>query len=326
MARYTLNLSEICEQVTGLNFNTLTEVNPFDRIDTIANAAAPLLVSDRYDLLDNADDKNSFLRMLFEHYWEYEVCALTPSDFILRLNRKLNEIAPLFNQRYESMKMEFPVFQDINVWTDGQVDRTGHKTDVLDGEIKNSGTDTTNYGKKESGSADTMSGDGQRIPKGTKWDYENDTPQGAIDDPEVNQSTHYLTRYAKHTDEVNEKSVVVDGYSGETIAGDTYDMGGGEEGKFVTFNQSDGGAFGRTQAFTGSKQSGSDSLVHGHKVETDNTFNSDTVSQDVSGTHQYGKNNSGKTYAQMMEEYRHAMINVFQEMIDELHELFFIIY
>lgn len=317
MARYTLNLSEICEQVTGLNFNTLTEVNPFDRIDTIANAAAPLLVSDRYDLLDNADDKNSFLRMLFEHYWEYEVCALTPSDFILRLNRKLNEIAPLFNQRYESMKMEYPVFQDINVWTDGQVDRTGHKTDVLDGEVRNSGTDRTGYGKKESGSLDSQFGNGQRIPQSTEWDYENDTPQNSISGI---TDSDYLTRYGKKTSGVDNKPVVANGTSGTTMAGDGYSIGG------VNFQSTDGGDFGRTETYTGMKQSGEDTFTHGHKAETDNTFNSDTVSQDISGTHQYGKNNSGKTYAQMMEEYRHAMINVFQEMIDELHELFFIIY
>lgn len=323
MARYTMNLSEVCEVMTGLNFNDMTETNPFDRIDTIADAAAPILVSDRYDLLDNGDDKNSFLRMLFEHYWEYEVCALTPSDFILRLNRKLNEIAPLFNQRYESMKMEFPVFQDINVWTDGQVDRTGHRGDATTGNTTNSGDDMTTYGKKESGSSDTMFGNGRRIPKDERWDYNNDTPQNSISGI---TEEDYLTNYSKHTDEVENKSVIVEGYGGSTIAGDNYSMGEGDEGNFVKYNQTDGGEFGRTESYTGVKQSGSDSFTHGHIIDTSGTLTSDTTSQDVSGSHTYGKNNSGKTYAQMMEEYRHAMINVFQEMIDELHELFFIIY
>ncbi len=39
MARYTINLSEVCEELTGVKFNDLTG-NAFDRIDTIANAAA----------------------------------------------------------------------------------------------------------------------------------------------------------------------------------------------------------------------------------------------------------------------------------------------
>lgn len=317
MARYTMNLSEVCEVMTGLNFNDMTEANPFDRIDTIADAAAPILVSDRYDLLDNGDDKNSFLRMLIEHYWEYEVCALTPSDFILRLNRKLNEIAPLFNQRYESMKMEFPVFQDVNTWTDGQVDRTGKRTDNTTGNTTNSGTDTTGYGKKESGSLDSQFGNGRRIPKDTRWDYNNDTPQNSISGI---RDEDYLTNYSKHTDEVENKPVVANGTSGTTIAGDAYNIGG------VNFQSTDGGDFGRTETYTGSKQSGQDTFEHGHKIDTTGSLTSDTTSQDVSGSHTYGKNNSGKTYAQMMEEYRHAMINVFKEMIDELHELFFIIY
>lgn len=319
MARYTMNLSEVCEVMTGLNFNDMTETNPFDRIDTIADAAASILVSDRYDLLDNGDDKNSFLRMLIEHYWEYEVCALTPSDFILRLNRKLNEIAPLFNQRYESMKMEFPVFQDVNVWTDGQIDRVGNRTDSTTGNETNSGIDTTGYGKRESGSSDTLWATGRRVPKDTKWDYANDTPQGSISGI---TDSDYLTSYSKHTDEVDGKSVVANGYSSSTIAGDAYTM------NTVNYNDqmTDGGEFGSNETYTGLKQGGQDTFQHGHTIDTSGTLTSDTTSQDVSGNHTYGKNNSGKTYAQMMEEYRHAMINVFQEMIDELHELFFIIY
>lgn len=113
MARYTLNLSEVCETMTGQHFDNLTG-NAFDRIDTISEAALPLLFSDRYDLLDNDTDRETLEKMILEHYWEYEVCTYTPSDFILRLNRKLREIAPLYNQRYASAKMEYPVFDDVN--------------------------------------------------------------------------------------------------------------------------------------------------------------------------------------------------------------------
>lgn len=317
MARYTMNLSEVCEVMTGLNFNDMTETNPFDRIDTIADAAAPILVSDRYDLLDNGEDKNSFLRMLIEHYWEYEVCAMTPSDFILRLNRKLNEIAPLFNQRYESMKMEFPVFQDVNVWTDGQVDRTGNRTDTTTGNTTNSGDDITAYGKLEDGSSDTLYGNGRRIPKDTKWDYNNDTPQNSISGI---TDEDYLTSYSKHTDEVEEKNITVAGQNGISATGEGYVLQG------TYLNPSDGGEFGRSESHTGLKQGGSDTFTHGHQIDTSGSLTSDTSSQDISGSHTYGKNSAGMTYARMMEEYRHAMINVFQEMIDELHELFFIIY
>lgn len=119
MAKYTLNLSEICEQVSGLRFEDLDGL-AFDRIDDIANAAIPQIFSTRYDLLDNGEDLNELHRKILEHYWEYEVCTYTPSDFILRINRRLNEIAPYFNQRYESTKLEYPIFDDIKYKEEGK--------------------------------------------------------------------------------------------------------------------------------------------------------------------------------------------------------------
>lgn len=119
MAKYTLNLSEICEQLSGLRFDDLDGL-AFDRIDDIANAAIPKIFSTRYDLLDNGDDLNELHRKILEHYWEYEVCTYTPSDFILRLNRRLNEIAPYFNQRYESTKLDYPIFDDIKYKEEGK--------------------------------------------------------------------------------------------------------------------------------------------------------------------------------------------------------------
>lgn len=118
MAKYTLNLSEICEQLSGLRFEDL-EGLPFDRIDDIANAAIPKIFSTRYDLLDNGEDLNELHRKILEHFWEYEVCTYTPSDFILRINRRLNEIAPYFNQRYESTKLEYPIFDDVKYKEEG---------------------------------------------------------------------------------------------------------------------------------------------------------------------------------------------------------------
>ena len=113
MARYTLNLSEVCETMTGQKYEDQVG-NPFDRIDDIATAAIPYLFSDRYTLFDDDDDREELEKMIIEHYWEYEICTYTPSDFILRLNRKLREIAPFYNKRYETIKQQYPIFDDVN--------------------------------------------------------------------------------------------------------------------------------------------------------------------------------------------------------------------
>ncbi len=323
MARYTMNLSEICEEMSGVYFNDQTG-NAFDRVDTIANAAAPLIFSDRYDLFDNGDDRNDLWRMILEHYWEYEVCAQTPSDFVLRINRKLNEIAPLYNQRYESTKMEFPVFQDVNYWADGQHDQTFNQHDVHDDTTTNSGTDTTGFGKMIDADTDGMTASGEMVGDSENWQYNNDTPQGSISGI---TDQDYLTDYHKQTGHVqHDQNIVPTGYNGNSITGRQYNIGQGPDGTFVEFRGSTSGDYGRTQQISGSKESGEETFTHGKVTDFDGDLTRDTATHDTDGKHLYGKQNMNRTYAEMMNSYRKAMINIYNEVIEELKELFFIIY
>lgn len=138
MSKYTLNLSEICGVVTGHDVNE-TIGNPFDYIEDIIEDAIPLIFSSRLKVYDNADDKNELLHKILEHYWEYEVCTYTPNDFIRRLNRKMNEIMPYFNQRYESIKAEWDPFIDVSY-------KTEHTTEIHDITVGDSSTDTAHTG------------------------------------------------------------------------------------------------------------------------------------------------------------------------------------
>lgn len=428
MARYTLNLSEICEQVSGLKFNDLTGM-AFDRIDTIADAAIPNLFSSRYTLLDNGDDLNDLQRMILEHYWEYEVCAYTPADFILRLNRKLNEIAPLYNQRYESTKLEFPVFEDIDYAEDGTDAHENHgttegtsntkhsdkdiltsahtgtidvdsqeggttKTDTtLDGEQKHSGT--VGVQNNEGGTTKVVT-DHSEVDKGhdvttaqrhqdntdnesmetrkTDWDYKNDTPQGSISGI---TEQDYLSSYSKHTSENEAEHIgLSSSMSGSYFDGGTYSMSASDAGmpaadkydstKNYGINDQKTHSSGTTEvddtATTTHGKTNQQTTTYNDKVETDNETNqtvthgksndqTTTYGDTTTNTTTYGHNiktdnegkndlthegeyhkeakgkyNSGKSYAQMLMEYREAMINIYDEIIKELRELFFIIY
>lgn len=428
MARYTINTYELCQQLTGLNFNDLPGL-PFDKIDDIANAAIPLIFSDRYDLLDNGTDRNDLLRMILEHYWEYELCCFTPSDFILRINRKLNEIAPLYNQRYESTKLEYPIFDDIKYdddGTDGAVDQTTDEgttntkhsdrdvttvahtgtvnvdslesgttktVDVLDGESKHSGTigvETQEDGTTTVNTDHTETDKGHDITtaqkhttnvgketsdnKQTDWDYKNDTPQGSISGI---TDQDYLTSYSKHTTDHDEtpfqyQGTVTGTYfdgtsysltsddskvrradhleatmdigindqkqktSGTTEVDDTQTTlhGKGEEqtttyGDKVETDNTDtntithGKGVDTTTTYNNTDTS---TTVYGHNIKTDSEASKDFVHDGEYHKHVEGKYNSGKSYMQMLQEYRDVMINIYQEIIDELRELFFIIY
>jgi len=428
MAKYTLNLSEVCEQVSGLRFNDLTGM-AFDRIDDIANAAIPQLFSTRYKLLDDGDDRIDLERMILEHYWEYEVCTYTPSDFILRLNRRLNEIAPLYNQRYDSLKLDYPIFDDVKYHEDGtdehedhgvtsaegntkhsdkdvvtnahtgtigvQTQESGTTTvvDVLDGEQNHSGTvgvDTQEDGtttvtldrtEEDKGHNTTVAGKamgntGKETSdnKTTDWDYKNDTPQGSISGI---SEEDYLTGYSKHTTEKDQtKFNYVGTLSGTFFDGTTYNMNIDDtkmnradhlestiDAHMTDQNTKTSGTTEIDDTTTTLHGKGEETTTtYGDKVETDNTDtnttthgkgvqetttfnNTDTattayghnIATEDSGTDdrthegEYhkeveGKANSGKSYMQMLQEYRDVMINIYQEIIEELKDLFFIIY
>ena len=480
MAKYTLNVSEICEQVSGLKFNEMSGL-PFDIIDDIANASIPKIFSDRYDLLDNGDDRIDLLRMILEHYWEYEICTYTPSDFILRINRKLNEIAPYYNKRYESTKLEFPIFEDIDYTDDGTDGHTQHTQDtglsntkhsdkdvtttahtgdivvrmdedgsttvtgnILDvekhtgdievnsqesGTTKNVGsndttqkhTGTVKNDSKESGTTKSVT-DRTETDAGhttyhdekihdtdykyhtenrkTDWDYNNDTPQGSISGITEND---YLTGYSKHTSEYGtEKMNFSLSASGSFFDGESYSYTT-DDSNMDKYNVLDTSGDFKTDAVKDTTEGttsidDSNTVTHGKGVDQTTTYNDtittntnttdttthgkgnnqvteygDTITTDNDSTnttafgkgqtdktdfgdtvtattdyghniktdtegtkdfkhdgeyhkHVIGKYNSSKTYAQMLTEYRETMINIYNEIIDELRELFFIIY
>ena len=376
MARYTLNTSEICEQVSGLKFNELTGMS-FDRIDDIANAAIPHIFSSRYKLLDDGDDRIDLERMILEHYWEYEVCTYTPSDFILRLNRRLNEIAPLYNQRYESIKLDYPIFDDVKYKEDGTDAHEDHGVTSAEGNTKHSdqdvvtnkhtgtikvdsqedGTTTVNVDRTEqdkghditvAGKAMSNTGTETSDRKTTDWDYKNDTPQGSISGI---RDTDYLTGYSKHTTEKEQgkfnytgtlNGTYFDGTSYNMSSDDTKMQGADHLESTLDAHMTDQKT--KTSGTTDTDETAT--TLHGKGVEQTTTFNNtdeattkyghniatkDSGKDDRTHAGNYhkeveGKSNSGKSYMQMLQEYRDVMINIYMEIIEELKDLFFIIY
>lgn len=143
MAKYTLSLSEICQYYTKSNVSEM-EGNPFDYIDSIIERAVPILFSSKYHIYDDGEERLTLLKKIIEHYWEYEVCTYTPADFILRINRKLNEIMPYYNQMYESTKIKFPIFDDTHYNRTEHTSDNDITTDDNNTDSKHTGVDTDN--------------------------------------------------------------------------------------------------------------------------------------------------------------------------------------
>lgn len=186
----------------------------------------------------------------------------------------------------------------------------------------NSGTDTRHNTKQDSG---TEGDSGSDVKKNTRWDTFSDTPQGA------------LTNVANETYLTNARKIVDDG-TGSTFSNTkTF-------GKLVTENDSlTHGLTNTTDTNTdfGKTVNNDETTTFGKTVDVDETSsygkvnetahsgtrtNEETANNEINTTdqyieHIYGKT-SGKSYSELLEEYRNTFLNIDLMVIKDLGDLF----
>lgn len=90
MGTFTIKLSELMND--GFNFG----LTPLD-----------------YPIFDE-DYREGLNTKILRHYWNYEIGQETESMFRFSLNRKMNEIMPLYNQLYTSQALVFDPLKTVN--------------------------------------------------------------------------------------------------------------------------------------------------------------------------------------------------------------------
>lgn len=358
MARYTLNLSEICQVLTNTDTSNM-QGNAFDYIDDITSQALPIIFSNRISIYDNDVERELLLRKILEHYWEYEICTYTPNDFILRINRKLNEIMPYYNQLWESTKLEFDPFVDTDYTSEGKTDandttsednnqdqkHSGNDTDTAD----HTGADTRNSqdgGSESAVSTNTQNNTGTShnerednytatrgdiTPK--HWRYNNDTPQNSVSGI---TEQDYLSSYSMEKDDLREVKHL-NGALGQDV--DYVDANGGQLNEYQNKVTDDGNTTNESTAKgTNEVEFGKSNLIvdsYDSQIKTKHEYDSNVntktdnlknfIHDGKTFVHYKGKMNSGRSYSEMLNLYRQTMLNIDQQIIDNLRELFFII-
>lgn len=358
MARYTLNLSEVCQVLTNTGTSNM-QGNAFDYIDDIIEQSIPILFSNRIEIYDDNVERAALLHKIVEHYWEYEICTYTPNDFILRINRKLNEIMPYYNQLWHSTKIEFDPMIDTDYTTDHKSDAHDTTTEDNNQDQKHTGTDTDTA--KHSGTDTKASTDGGKdtttstaIDNGTDnrditttadetgtnanltprhWRYNNDTPQNSISGI---TEQDYLTSYSAEKDD-NRPVVHNGGAAGRDV--NYQDANGGQlsdrQSKTIVNddNEYSSTATGETTVDYGKNNTTSDTYDSQIKTDHDYDSNVNVKSDNLKNYIHDGKNltkikgkaNGGRSYSELLNLYRQTMLNIDQQIIDDLKELFFII-
>lgn len=186
MSKYTTELRFICEAYAGYD----ESVGGSGVASTIAKALPKLFDFD-FPLFDEKY-RTALETKIIRHYYTREICEETVGLWKLRLQTRLNEIMPYYNQLYSSELLDFNPFYTDNL-------SRSHSNKVTSNKNTSSNSTTTN---SSSGTVDTTnnnvttgSGSGSRVDTGI--DLYSDTPQGSITNLE---NEKYLTNARKTSD------------------------------------------------------------------------------------------------------------------------------
>ena len=107
MSDYTTTLRYICESYAGE-----TESQGYDKVDEIINKSRRMIFGD-YPIFDE-DYREVLETKIIKHFYMREICAETVGLWKMWLNNTMNEIMPVYNKLYETERIKFDPFIDVD--------------------------------------------------------------------------------------------------------------------------------------------------------------------------------------------------------------------
>lgn len=347
MSVYTTELRFICENLCGY-----IDSQGLSKVEEIITKSAPLIFDFDYPIFDD-DYKTPLERKIIRHFYLQEIGFETYGIFKLKLNDKLNEIMPYYNQLYKSELLKFNPLYDVDVKTtantadSGQTDYTANdkkstvetdsKVDTYSsaeyiagsidksGSLNNDATSTIKIDGTVTNTAKSTNTGSTTDNSSTTKNYDDnddysDTPQGSVTNLD---NLSYLSN-ARHKH----------GNSSDTTSGTGTSSGELSSNSTDTTKNSSSTAANNKQSTTDNETTTSDTTFNSN-ANSDATKNSnltaDTTSKtNTTNTQDYIQNIIGKrgsiTYSQMLNEFRTTFLNIDKMILDELSDLFMTIY
>lgn len=299
MSKYTTEVRYICEVAAGL-----VESADYTGVEDVIKKALPVVFDFSFPIFDESY-RSVLETKILKHFYTREIGLETVGLWKLKLNTKLNEIMPYFNQLYSSQLYAFNPFYDVDLTRKHRIDGSGkrdtdttsnteteHRITVV--ETGNTTTDNTGSSTGEGTSENTEVRTGTNNQTDDFVEKYSDTPQGAITDL---RSDKYLTNATIRNDDRKQNT-------SDNVKND-----------------------GKTSSNVSTKDD----------TEVDETRNTDTsgnnssttngnVSATLTNTEDYletvqGKN-GGASYSKLLMEYRETFLNIDMMVIDQLEDLF----
>lgn len=311
MGKYTTEVRYICETYAGE-----TESVGYDNIDEVIDKSyLKIFNNDKIPMYKNETEAHraGLLKKILLHYYTREIGYETVGLWKLKLNQKMIEIMPYYNQLYESAELEFDPFKNVDVTrthegeynddekVDNQRDTESHRGIHTTQESDTKEDITLRHSKTTTEGNDVRTND--VVENGNSWVLFSDTPQGGIDGINAAASdlagNGYLTNATRTITTPDEQSVTQT--HGDIV--ETYNAGGDKK------DTTEGHAEVETQTVENANG----------KITDDNTKNN-------KGTDEYENKDIGKigteTYQEMLIKYRETFLNIDLMVIRELEKLF----
>lgn len=350
MSKYTTEVRYICETNAGLKeskgYNSIAEI--------IANSRTKIFDFD-YPIYDESY-RSVLETKILKHYYTREIGLETVGLWKLKLDTKMNEIMPYYNQLYRSALIEFNPMYTTDLYTTGNKDTqgesngnersltereiTGKETneDILEIESTETGNKTLNSEANKStdetaNESKTIEKTGSKNVEGnvstdrtstttsneTKRDKYSDTPQGSLVDLEADK---YLTNARKITDENTSTTVEdIDVHSEEVTATTESETDSGQISKDI----SEETTVESTETSSDSTERTDTRNITKDTITNDNTNGTRNNTNEFTNTEQYLEHVYGfsnRDASELLLKYRKTFLNIDLQIIDELEELF----
>ena len=296
MSKYTTEVRYICEHFSGMS-----ESVGYNDVDQVIKNCLPKVFDFNFPIFDESY-RTVLETKILRHYYTREIGLETVGLWKLKLNTKLNEIMPYYNQLYKSELIKFNPLYDVEITRERKTEGKGTK-DTENGETRNgenhtensqSSTNNTNNKVEDNGSVTGRTeGTQNQTPTGNGTNMYSDTPQGAISDL---QNGKYLTNAT-----VDSATNAFTGTSGDSTTQTTENTRSDNTESEVSTG--------------GTNDNEYSSKMDGYSNTT--LSNTEDYLEHVIGS------NGGESFSKRLLDYRTTFINIDMLVINELEDLFF---
>ena len=159
MSKYTTEVRYICENAAGYK-----ESKGYSDVDKIIEDSIPSIFSFDFPIFDD-NYRNVLCTKILRHYYTREIGFETVGLWKLKLQTKLGEVMPYFNQLYKSELLKFNPLYDVDLNTTHVGDKSGenNNSSINNKNLENSkeanrnGISSTNNERSENGAIDRTS-------------------------------------------------------------------------------------------------------------------------------------------------------------------------